>query len=110
MRHPELVSGSFIKTMKKSYVNILSNENRNVLYIGVTSELKKRILSHKNKEGSEFTRKYRVYDLIYFEEFSEIKQAIGREKQQKNWHREWKWNLKREFNPSLKDLYSDLEF
>lgn len=95
--------------MKNSYVYMLSNIGRNVLYIGVTSDLYRRTLEHKNGEGSEFTRKYKLKLLLYFEEFTDIHQAISREKQLKNWHREWKWNLIRSENPELKDLFDGLK-
>jgi len=79
-----------------------------MLYIGVTSDLKKRITEHTDDLGSSFTRKYNLKFLIYFEEFSDINQAIAREKQLKNWHKDWKWNLVKSLNPELKDLYEDL--
>ncbi len=79
-----------------------------MIYVGVTSDLKKRITEHKSEIGSSFTRKYHLKVLIYFEEFSEIHQAIAREKQLKNWHKDWKWNLAKSKNSSLKDLYEDL--
>ncbi|GAA4312985.1 GIY-YIG nuclease family protein [Pontixanthobacter gangjinensis] len=94
--------------MKTSYIYILSNKNRSVLYIGVTSELIKRMTEHKNKIGSDFCRKYNLEDLLYFEEFTEINKAIAREKQLKNWHKEWKWNLIKESNPDLEDLFQEL--
>ena len=94
--------------MQKSYIYILSNSTRTMTYIGVTSDLKKRITEHKSDMGSLFARKYHLKFLIYFEEFSEIHQAIAREKQLKNWHKEWKWNLVKSMNPDLKDLYEDL--
>lgn len=91
--------------MKKSYLYILSNKGRSTLYIGVTSDLYKRIVQHKNNEGSAFTKMYNLNILLYFEEFSLIHQAISREKQLKNWHREWKWNLIKLKNPELIDLF-----
>ncbi|MUP44650.1 GIY-YIG nuclease family protein [Gramella sp. BOM4] len=94
--------------MKNSYVYILSNRNRTVLYIGVTGDLLRRITEHKNGNGSLFTKKYQLYDLLYFEEFSDIEQAIIREKQIKNWHKDWKWNLVKSKNPELKDLFYEL--
>jgi putative endonuclease len=94
--------------MKKSYVYILSNKNKSVLYIGVSSNLVKRIEEHKNSEGSIFTKKYNVIELVYFEEFTEINEAIKREKQLKKWNRSWKWNLIKEFNPNLIDLYDEI--
>lgn len=94
--------------MKESYTYILANKNRTVLYIGVTSDLKSRLIQHKYGEGSDFTKKYRITDLLYFEEFSDINQAITREKQLKNWHKDWKWNLIKTENPEMKDLFLDL--
>ncbi len=94
--------------MKNSYTYILANKTRTVLYIGVTSELKSRLIQHKNGEGSIFTRKYNIYDLMYFEEFSDINQAIAREKQLKNWHKDWKLNLIKNENPEMRDLFSEL--
>ncbi len=85
--------------MKKSYIYILTNVTNSVLYIGVTSDLLKRITEHKNSIGSIFTKKYNLKYLIYFEEFSSIDQAIQREKQLKNWRKEWKWKLIKELNP-----------
>ena len=90
--------------MKLSYVYIITNKYRTTFYVGVTSNLTKRIIEHQNAEGSKFTSKYNLKDLIYFEEFTDINQAITREKQIKNWHKEWKLNLIKEKNPSLKTL------
>ena len=78
------------------------------LYIGVTADLSKRITEHKQGIGSAFTKKYNLKILIYFEEFSDISQAISREKQLKNWHKDWKWNIAKLSNPELKDLYLNL--
>ncbi|MCH4822065.1 GIY-YIG nuclease family protein [Gramella lutea] len=69
--------------MKEGYTYILANKNRTVFYIGVTSDLKTRLIQHKRGEGSIFTRKYNINDLLYFEEFTNISQAISREKQLK---------------------------
>ena len=90
--------------MKKSYVFILTNKYRTTFYIGVTSNLPKRLYEHNDKIASIFTRKYNITDLIYFEEYTDINQAILREKQLKNWHKEWKLNLIKELNPTLKTL------
>ena len=79
-----------------------------MIYVGVTANLKERVLQHKNGMGSEFTRKYNIKFLMYFEEFIAIDQAIAREKQLKNWRREWKWNLVKSQNPDLKDIFEDL--
>ena len=87
-----------------AYIYILSNRNRTVLYIGVTNDLERRVLEHKLKTGSKFTSKYQLNHLMYYEEYGSITDSIYREKQLKNWHREWKWSLIKEKNPELKDL------
>ncbi|MEL7833962.1 GIY-YIG nuclease family protein [Fodinibius sp. Rm-B-1B1-1] len=94
---------------KNGFVYFLSNYNRNVLYIGVTGELDKRILDHKFGQGSKFTSKYNLKILLYFEEYPNINEAIEREKQLKNWHRKWKFNLIKKSNPELKDLWGQID-
>ena len=94
--------------MQQSYTYILSNKNRTVLYIGVTSNLKQRISQHKEGITKGFTSKYNTHNLLYYETFTDINQAIKREKQLKNWHKDWKWNLIKEFNPECIDLYDSL--
>lgn len=90
--------------MKEGFVYIVSNKNRTTLYIGVTSDLERRMLEHKSGKGSVFTAKYNLTDLVYFERIMGMQNAIDREKQLKNWHKEWKWNLIKEENPALNDL------
>jgi len=94
--------------MKTGYIYIISNKRRTTFYIGVTSDLKERIAKHKDGIGSVFSSQYKLTDLVYFEEFPNLNHAIQREKQLKNWHREWKLNLIKSMNPDLKDLYWDL--
>ena len=94
--------------MKNAYVYIMSNKNRTTFYIGVTNNLWKRVSEHINGVGSKFVKKYNLYDLVYYEYFTDMKYAILREKQLKNWHRQWKINLIKEFNPDLKDLKDKL--
>jgi putative endonuclease len=90
--------------MAEYYCYILSNKNRTVLYVGYTENLKRRLNEHLNGKGALFTKKYSVLDLIYFEEFDLHKEARSREKQLKNWHKQWKWNLIKASNPSLLKL------
>lgn len=90
--------------MKLSYVYILTNKYRTTFYVGVTSDLQTRITQHTNGLSSKFTKKYNLKDIIFFEEFTDINQAITREKQIKNWHKDWKLNLIKEKNPTLKTL------
>src|SRR5690606_4068235 len=92
---------------KFGYVYILSNKNRTVLYIGVTSNLESRILQHKAGKGSRFTAKYSITDLLYFENIQGMTAAISREKQLKRWHKKWKWNLIKESNTDLNDLAAE---
>jgi putative endonuclease len=86
------------------YVYILTNKSNNGLYIGVTNDLERRIYEHKNKMIDGFTKKYNLTKLVYYEATTDVGSAIEREKQLKNWHREWKMNLIKEFNPEWKDL------
>ena len=94
--------------MQKGYTYILTNKNLNVLYVGATKDLKNRIDCHKNRIGAIFTKKYNATILIYFEEFDDFRDDFLREKQLKNWHKEWKWKLAKISNPELKDLYLEL--
>lgn len=87
--------------MKDGFVYILSNKNHTTLYVGVTNNIEKRMLMHKTGYGSVFTNKYKLIYLLYFERITGFQKAIDREKQLKNWHKEWKWNLIKEENPDL---------
>ena len=93
---------------KQYYVYILTNKLNEVLYIGVTNDLIRRIFEHKNKLVKGFTEKYNLTKLVYYETTNEIESAIMREKQLKNWHRQWKINLITEFNSRWEDLSDDL--
>lgn len=94
--------------MVKGFTYILTNKNFTVLYVGATKNLKNRIDCHRNGIGALFTKKYNATILLYFEEFDYFGDAFKREKQLKNWHKDWKWNLAKVLNPELKDLYIDL--
>jgi putative endonuclease len=96
--------------LTNAFVYIMSNQYRTVLYIGVTNDLERRVWEHCSGEGGDFTRKYQAHHLVYYEAISDIKTAIKREKQLKNWHREWKLNLIMEMNLQLKDLAADWAF
>jgi putative endonuclease len=90
------------------YVYILCNRHRNVLYIGKTNDLKKRIYFHKKRLISGFTRKYNVDQLIYYEEFNTSDEALARESQMKKYRREKKNNLILKQNPDWEDLYNNI--
>jgi len=87
------------------WVYIVTNKPNGTLYIGVTGGIDDRIERHKNNEGSIFTAKYKLHLLVYYEEFQYIDAAIIREKQLKNWYRQWKINLIETENPNWNDLF-----
>ena len=91
-------------------VYILTNISNDVLYIGVTTDLFFRLQEHISKKFPDsFTSKYNCTKLVYYENFSTIDEAISREKQLKNWHRQWKENLIMSVNPTWKDLFDLIE-
>ena len=90
--------------MKQYYVYIVTNKYRTIFYIGVTNDLNKRTSQHNDGMGSVFTSKYNLTDLVYYEVFHDINQAISREKQLKNWKKEWKINLIKTINSNLETL------
>ena len=91
-----------------SYVYIMTNITNRVLYVGVTSNLVKRIYEHKNHLIKGFTEKYNINKLVYFEEYEDINEAIKREKQVKAGSREKKLQLIEKLNPKYEDLYKSI--
>ena len=91
------------------YVYMVSNRWHNVLYIGVTNSLEKRMWQHKAGKISGFTKTYNCDQLLYFELYENIVQAIAREKQLKGWRREKKDALIAKMNPELRDLSGEWE-
>lgn len=90
------------------FTYILASKRNGTLYIGVTSELKKRIYLHKQGTIEGFTKKYSVHMLVYYEVYEQIAQAIAREKQLKKWRRNWKLELIESKNSDWKDLYNSI--
>ena len=86
------------------YVYILASRKHGTLYIGVTNDLRTRLEQHRNGHGSEFVKKYGVHRLVHVETFASPQEAIAREKQLKNWHRDWKIRLIEENNLDWSDL------
>jgi len=86
----------------------LTNHNNNVLYIGVTNDIVRRIAEHKAKINKGFTYKYKCEKLVYCESYALMTDAIAREKQLKNWKREWKNKLITDFNSDWKDLSEEI--
>lgn len=89
------------------YVYILQSSSRRVLYIGMTNNLHRRVFQHKTHEFRGFTLDYDAVRLVYWESFDDVRSAIDREKQLKNWRREKKLKLIATMNPEWKDLAAD---
>ena len=94
--------------MKKGYIYILTNKKNGTLYVGVTSDLVRRVWEHKNKVVEGFTKEYGLDRLVYYEVFEDIENAILREKQLKGKTRQKKLNLINESNPYWVDLYEQI--
>lgn len=94
--------------MKNYYVYILATQLNGTLYIGVTNDLVRRVYEHKNNFVSGFSKQYHVHKLVYYEETTDIKSAIMREKQLKKWNRDWKIALIESKNPNWDDLYNEI--
>ncbi len=95
--------------MNGGFIYIISNTHNTVIYTGVTNNLIRRIREHKERlKSNSFASKYNIHKLLYSEYFERIEDAIYREKQIKKWKREWKFNLIKESNPTLRDLFYEL--
>ena len=90
------------------YVYILASKKDGVLYVGVTNNLLKRTHQHQQEEYISFTTKYHVHRLVYYEQYSDINEAILREKRLKKWNRKWKINLVEQNNSEWQDLTNQL--
>jgi putative endonuclease len=90
------------------WVYILASKLGGTLYIGVTSNLVKRVYEHPTEVVAGFTKEYGVHRLVYFEQYTEIEAAIRREKRLKKWNRMWKIRLIEEANPNWDDLYPQI--
>ena len=92
---------------KGGFVYILASKPNGTLYVGVTSDIVRRVHQHRNGQGAEFVDEYDVTRLVHLEHFDDIEAAIQREKQLKAWRRDWKLTLIREHNPTWRDLYEE---
>ena len=90
------------------YTYIMASQRNGTLYIGVTSNLIRRVYEHKNDMVKGFTKKYKVHRLVYFEQHEDVHQAIRRERRLKEWQGSWKLALIEIDNPTWRDLYEDL--
>ena len=93
---------------KKYWTYIMSNNSNTTLYIGVTDDLEVRVMEHRSKEGNSFTHRYCCHKLVYYEEYSDISQAIDREKKLKKWRREKKDHLIDSVNKGRVDLMPEI--
>jgi len=87
------------------FVYLLASKQNGTLYVGVTGDLAARVAQHRDGRNDGFTRRYDVHTLVWFQEFSDIHDAIAREKQIKKWRRAWKLELIEKFNPDWDDLF-----
>ena len=94
--------------MKQPCVYIITNTYNTTLYIGVTSDLIKRIFEHKQKFVDGFSKQYNLTKLVYFEQYEDMATAILREKKLKKWRRQWKNELITGINPDWLDLYPEI--
>jgi len=93
----------------QSYIYLMANNHNTTLYVGVTGNLIKRVWEHKSSvDKRSFTYQYNCYKLVHYEIFVDIRYAIAREKQLKNWKREWKNELVEKGNPCWRDLWEDI--
>ena len=93
--------------MKNYWVYIICSQRNGTLYIGITNNLSRRIYEHREKMVPGFTAKYTIDQLVYFEQFENVADALRREKTLKKWSRNSKINLIESHNPEWKDLYEN---
>ena len=94
--------------MRQGYLYILTNKPNGILYVGVTSDLSRRVWEHKTKAIPGFTARYGLDRLVHYEVFQLVAAAIQREKAIKHWSRAWKVRLILSHNADWRDLYEDL--
>ncbi|MFP5356994.1 MAG: GIY-YIG nuclease family protein [Gammaproteobacteria bacterium] len=94
--------------MKAFCVYIMASQRNGTLYVGVTSDLVKRVWEHRQDAVKGFTRRYQVHDLVWYEQHETAESAISREKRIKKWNRSWKIELIQAKNPDWRDLYEDV--
>jgi len=102
----QIKGGRFM--VKFPCVYILASRRNGTLYVGVTSDLVKRVWEHKNDFVEGFTKRYGVHSLVWYESHPDMLGAIGREKAIKEWRRRWKLELIERLNPWWRDLYDEL--
>jgi putative endonuclease len=94
--------------MQEYYVYILASGKNRTLYVGMTEDIGKRIVRHKGRQANEFTAKYEVLKLVYYEKHKSLEETIKREKQLKKWQRQWKMKLIEKDNAEWQDLFGEV--
>ena len=94
--------------MQEYYVYILASEKNGMLYVGMAEDIAKRTVRHKGRQANEFTAKYDVLKLVYYEKHKSLEEAVKREKQLKKWRRQWKMKLIEKQNPEWQDFFGEV--
>jgi len=94
--------------MNQYYVYILASDRNGTLYVGVTSDLVKRVYEHRSDSVDGFTKEHQIHQLVYYEITNDVNSAIAREKLLKSWNRKWKIGLIEKTNPQWEDLYQNI--
>lgn len=105
---PRKRESSEMKPDRQPAVYMLASQRNGTLYIGVTSDLRKRLWEHRHAVVEGFTKRYAVHRLVYYELHTDMASAIGREKQMKKWKRAWKLKLIEKVNPQWQDLWEKI--
>ena len=93
---------------KGGFVYIMASRRNGTLYTGVTADLYRRVIQHRDGEGGAFTKRYNVKMLVWYERYEDIEAAIDRETNIKRWNRAWKLKLIEDMNPAWRDLAEDM--
>src|SRR5215213_6157027 len=96
------------QSVRQSYLYILASRPGGAIYVGVTSDLVRRVYEHRSGDVAGHTKRYGIDRLVYFEVYDAIRDAIQREKNLKHWPRAWKTRLIAESNPAWRDLYGEI--
>jgi putative endonuclease len=94
-----------MRSDRQPAVYVLASKRNGTLYIGVTSDLRKRVWEHRSDVVDGFTKRYGIHRLVYYELYADMESAIRREKQMKKWNRAWKLELIEQHNPIWQDLW-----
>ena len=94
--------------MQEYYIYILASRKNGTLYVGMTEGIAKRTTRHKGRQANEFTAKYDVLKLVYYEKHKSLEEAVKREKQLKKWRRQWKMKLIEKHNSEWQDLFGEV--